>query len=155
MIAMALNEEYHAMIRTILAPFAVGNKGLMQKRGGVFYICSEKGFARMDGKRVTDHASAPGCRPALNIDVLRVLAVFASAKQLLDGAEALREAIGGCARMKVRSCCRRRRCCCCLWCSDARPGAGAHASGARSLRPARWASPRPTRPRPSPSTCGS
>ena len=157
MAAMALNEDYHAMMRTVLAPFAVGDKGLMQKKGGVFYICPEKGLPRMDGKRVTDHAHAPGCRPALNIDVLRVLAVFATPEQLLRAAEALRAKFGGCARFKVGSVPPLAVCCCChrcaLWVSLLLLSPLAALTAARSLP--RWASPRPTRTPRRASTCGS
>ena len=155
MAAMALNEDYHATMRTVLAPFAVGDKGLMQKKGGAFYICSEKGLPRMDGKRVTDHARAPGCRPALNIDVLRVLAVFATPEQLMRAAEALCAKFGGCARFKVGS----TTGCLLLW-LDARCAPLplllsplAALTAARSLP--RWASPRPTRKPRRASTCGS
>ena len=51
-------------------------------------------------KRVTDHAAAPGCRPALNIDVLRVLGVCRSPHELLAAMAALEARFGGCGRVK-------------------------------------------------------
>ena len=49
---------------------------------------------------MTDHAAAPGCRPALNIDVLRVLGVCRSPRELLAAMAALEARFGGCGRVK-------------------------------------------------------
>merc|ERR1719331_3298442 len=85
------------MMRETLAAHTVAGKGLMQQRDGVYYMCPEKGVARMECKRVTDHAAAPGCRPALNIDVLRVCR---SPRELLAAMAALEARFGGCGRVK-------------------------------------------------------
>ena len=45
-----------------------------------------KGVPRMDGKRSTDHAAAQGCRPALNIDVIRLIAVAKTPELLVAAA---------------------------------------------------------------------
>ena len=103
MLAMALNEQFHEMMREALGPVLVKGKGLMAKnKDGSWRITPEKGYARMECKRVTDHAAAPGCRPALNIDVLRVLGVCATPEHMMVVMEKLRLKLGGCARVKVR-----------------------------------------------------
>ena len=48
MIAMALNAEFHAMMRETLGAHTVAGKGLMQQKDGVYYMCPEKGVARME-----------------------------------------------------------------------------------------------------------
>ena len=48
MIAMALNADFHAMMRETLAAHTVAGKGLMQQKDGVYYMCPEKGVARME-----------------------------------------------------------------------------------------------------------
>ena len=48
MIAMALNDQFHAMMRETLAAHTVAGKGLMQQKDGVYYMCPEKGVARME-----------------------------------------------------------------------------------------------------------
>ena len=105
LVAMALNKKYHKMMRDLLGVWVVEGKGLMVRgKDGLWRLTPPKGYARMDGKRVTDHVSASGCRPGLNVDVLRVLAVCATPEKLLAVMRALHKKFGGCGRVKV-SCC--------------------------------------------------
>jgi len=103
LLAMALNAQFHAMMREVLGPLVVSGKGLMARnKNGSWRVTPEKGVARMECKRVTDHAAAPGCRSALNIDVLRVLGVVCAApEELVAVMEALCVRLGGCLRVKV------------------------------------------------------
>ena len=49
LMAKALNEEFHAKMRKILAPFVVKDEGIMQKnKNGSWRLTSEKGVARME-----------------------------------------------------------------------------------------------------------
>jgi hypothetical protein len=100
MIGMALNGRFHELMREVLGPHCVAGAGLMQKKGGTWFVCAEKGVARMECKRVTDHGGAPGCRPALNIDVLRILGVCETAEQMLAAMAALKARFAGCGRVK-------------------------------------------------------
>ena len=76
MLAMALNERFHAKMRGVLGPHVVAGEGVMARnKDGSWRLTPEKGVARMVCKQLTDHAREPGCRPGFNIDVLRVLAV--------------------------------------------------------------------------------
>ena len=56
-----------------------------------------------DSKRLTDHSDADGCRPALNIDVMRVIAVCKTAAQLKKAVQKLGKTFKGCGRVKVRT----------------------------------------------------
>jgi ankyrin repeat protein len=101
MLGMVLNEQFHAMMREVLEPFAVPGLGLFERGvDGACYICPEKGVARMECKRVTDHAGAAGCRPGLNIDVVRVLVVCETPDQMTKALAALGARFGGCGRVK-------------------------------------------------------
>ena len=101
MLAMALNARFHARMRDALGPHVVAGEGVMQKgRDGAWRLTPEKGVARMEGKRVSDHVTAPGCRPALNVDVLRVIGVCATPARLRAALEALGARFGGCGRVK-------------------------------------------------------
>merc|ERR1711995_252554 len=61
MLAMALNARFHARMRDALGPHVVAGEGVMQKgRDGAWRLTPEKGVARMEGKRVSDHVTAPG-----------------------------------------------------------------------------------------------
>jgi ankyrin repeat protein len=101
MMAQALNEQFHAMMREVLGPHIVAGEGVMaQNADGSWRLTPEKGVARMECKRVTDHAGARGCRPALNIDVLRVIGVCMTAEQLMAAVAALGARFGGCGRVK-------------------------------------------------------
>jgi hypothetical protein len=101
MIAKALNEKYHEMVRKVLAPYVVEGAGVMEKdKKGHPRICPEKGVARMECKRVTDHSLKTGCRPAFNIDVLRIIGVCETPEQLKAAIKALLAAFGGCGRIK-------------------------------------------------------
>ena len=105
LVAMALNKKYHKMMRDLLGVWVVEGKGLMVRgKDGRWRLTPPKGYARMDGKRVTDHVSASGCRPGLNVDVLRVLAVCATPEKLLAVMRALHKKFGGCGRVKVSRC---------------------------------------------------
>ena len=78
MIAMAFNTEFHAMMRETLGAHTVAGKGLMQQKGGAWYMCPEKGVARMEwcvtGEAADVHvlalcrpprvAASPACLPA-------------------------------------------------------------------------------------------
>jgi ankyrin repeat protein len=101
MIAMALNERFHGMMRGVLGPHVVANEGVMAKNAdGSWRLTPEKGVARMECKRVTDHGSAPGCRPALNIDVLRIIGVCETPDHLREAMGDLSAQFEGCARVK-------------------------------------------------------
>ena len=52
-------------------------------------------------KLATDHRHALGCRPALNIDVLRVIGVCETPGQLRDATQAVGRRFRGCGRVKV------------------------------------------------------
>jgi hypothetical protein len=96
-----LNPQFHAKMREALAPFAVAGVGLFERRAdGACYVCPEKGAARMECKRVTDHAGAAGCRPGLNIDVVRVLVVCETPAQMAAALAALGARYDGCLRVK-------------------------------------------------------
>ena len=56
-----------------------------------------------DSKRLTDHNDADGCRPVLNIDVMRIIAVCKTAAQLKAAVKKLGAKFGGCGRIKVRT----------------------------------------------------
>ena len=49
---------------------------------------------------MTDHAAEAGCRPACNIDVLRVLGVCRGGREMLASMAALEARFGGCGRVK-------------------------------------------------------
>jgi hypothetical protein len=101
MIAMALNEEYHEMMRETLGPIVVSGKGVMaQNKDSSWRLAPEKGIARMECKRVTDHSGLNGCRPAANIDVLRVIGVCETPEQLQEVMEKMNHRFGGCGRVK-------------------------------------------------------
>jgi hypothetical protein len=100
MIAIALNEQFHEAMRDLLGPYAVAGKGLTQQKGGQWYICAEKGVARMECKRLSDHRDLDGCRPAANIDVLRVLGVCDTPVKLLDAMQAVKVQNDGFGRVK-------------------------------------------------------
>ena len=105
LVAMALNAQFHSMMIKVLGPWVVDGKGLMARgKDGRRRRTPPKAYPRMDGKRVTDHAAAPGCRPGLNVDVLRVLAVCATPTKMLSALGALQEKFGGCGRVKVICC---------------------------------------------------
>lgn len=55
----------------------------------------------MHSKRLTDHNDADGCRPALNIDVMRIIGVCETAAQLTAAVQKLGETFNGCGRIKV------------------------------------------------------
>jgi ankyrin repeat protein len=83
MLAMALNEDFHAMMREVLGPHVVEGEGVMaQNTDGSWRLTPEKGVARMLCKQLTDHRPESGCRPGFNIDVLRVLGVCPTADKL-------------------------------------------------------------------------
>jgi hypothetical protein len=101
MLAMALNERFHATMREVLGPHVVAGEGVMaQNKDGSWRLTPEKGVARMECKRVTDHAPESGCRPAFNIDVLRVLAVCKTADKVKKALQALGARFDGCGRVK-------------------------------------------------------
>jgi hypothetical protein len=62
--------------------------------------------ARTEAKRCSDHAGAAGCRPALNVDVLRTIGVcktpaaLAALAALAAALAALGARFGGCGRVK-------------------------------------------------------
>jgi len=101
MLAMALNERFHTLMREVLGPHVVAGEGVMaQNKDGSWRLTPEKGVARMECKRVTDHAPESGCRPAFNIDVLRVLAVCKTADKVKQALQALGARFDGCGRVK-------------------------------------------------------
>ena len=101
MLAMALNERFHAKMREVLGPHVVAGEGVMaQNKDGSWRLTPEKGVARMECKRVTDHAPERGCRPAFNIDALRVLAVCKTAADVVAALQVLGARFGGCGRVK-------------------------------------------------------
>jgi ankyrin repeat protein len=101
MMAMALNKRFHKMMREVLGPYVVIDLGVMaQGKDGAWRLTPEKGVARMECKRVTDHINACGCRPALNIDVMRVIGVCKTPAQLKAALAALGARFGGCGRVK-------------------------------------------------------
>ena len=101
LIAIALNPKFHEMMREVLEPFVVGGEGVMERfKDGRWRLTPAKGVARMECKRTTDHVCAPGCRPALNIDVLRVIGVCKTPAQLMKALNALGSRFGGCGRVK-------------------------------------------------------
>ena len=67
---------------------------------GSWRLTPEKGVARMLCKLLTDHEPERGCGPGFNIDVLRVLAVCATAADVVAALEALGARFGGCGRVK-------------------------------------------------------
>jgi hypothetical protein len=99
LVARALKEQFHAMMRETLGPHVVAGEGVMAADGD-WRLTAPKGVARMDAKRVTDHGDAPGCLPALNIDVLRVIGVCATADKLRAALAALGARFEGCGRVK-------------------------------------------------------
>ena len=101
MLAMALNERFHATMREVLGPHVVAGEGVMaQNKDGSWRLTPEKGVARMVCKQLTDHAREPGCRPASNIDVLRVLAVCKTPADVKKALAALGLCFDGCGRVK-------------------------------------------------------
>jgi len=101
MLAMALNERFHATMREVLGPHVVAGEGVMaQNKDGSWRLTPEKGLARMECKRVTDHAPESGCRPSFDIDVLRVLAVCRTADKVKQALQALGAWFDGCGRVK-------------------------------------------------------
>jgi ankyrin repeat protein len=102
MVAAALNEQFHEMMREVLGPHVVDGEGVMAMSKGrrEYRLTPPKGVARMECKRITDHVRAPGCRPALNIDVLRVIGVCETPGKLETALEALGARFGGCGRVK-------------------------------------------------------
>ena len=101
MLAMALNERFHAKMREALGPHVVAGKGVMARnKDGSWRVTPEKGVARMECKRDTDHAHEGGCRPAFNIDVLRVLAVCKTPADVKKALTALGLCFDGCGRVK-------------------------------------------------------
>jgi ankyrin repeat protein len=101
MMGMALNKQFHEMMRKVLGPHVMAGEGVMAKgKGGGWRLTLEKGVARMECKRVTDHCGAPGCRPGLNIDVLRIIGVCETPEQLKAALAALGARFRGCGRVK-------------------------------------------------------
>ena len=107
LMALALNEQFHGMMRAALGPFVVAGEGIMaQGKDGVWRLTPPKGVARMECKRVTDHMHGSdgvptvGCRSGLNIDVLRIIGVCATPEQLKAAMVALGALFGGCGRVK-------------------------------------------------------
>ena len=101
MMAMALNEHFHKMMREVLGPHVVAGEGVMEKgAGGAWRKTPVKGVARMECKRVTDHRPLDGCRPAANIDVMRVIGVCETAEEMEAVLAALGARFGGCGRVK-------------------------------------------------------
>ena len=101
MLAMALNERFHAKMREVLGPHVVAGEGVMaQNKDGSWRLTPEKGVARMECKRLTDHAPESGCRPSFNIDVLRVLAVCETVVKVKEALQVLGARFGGCGRVK-------------------------------------------------------
>lgn len=100
MIAMALNGRFHEMMVEVLRAHVVDGVGVMEKKNGRIKLCPEKGVARMECKRLTDHRHVPGCRPAMNIDVLRILGVCRNWRNLCNAMAALDTRFGGCGRVK-------------------------------------------------------
>ena len=56
-----------------------------------------------NSKRLTDHNDKGGCRPALNIDVMRIIGVCKTAAKLKAAIKELGETFRGCGRIKVRT----------------------------------------------------
>ena len=101
MLAQALNSAFHEMMRAVLGPHVVAGEGVMARaKDGHWRLTPEKGVARMEGKRITDHAPAAGCRTMLNVDVLRVIGVCKTADQLRAAVAALGARFEGCGRVK-------------------------------------------------------
>ena len=101
MLAMALNEVFHAKVRDVLAEHVMAGEGIMAKnKDGSWRLTPEKGVARMEGKRLADHKPESGCRPGFNIDVLRVLGVCPSPAALKAALAALGARFEGCGRVK-------------------------------------------------------
>jgi ankyrin repeat protein len=101
MAGMALNDDFHAMMREVLGPHVVAGEGVMaQNADGSWRLTPEKGVARMECKRLTDHGPESGCRPGFNIDVLRVLGVCPTADKLKAALADLGTRFEGCGRVK-------------------------------------------------------
>ena len=73
---------------------------MAQNKDGSWRLTPEKGVARMECKRVTDHAPESGCRPSFNIDVLRVLAVCKTPADVVTALTALGAWFDGGGRVK-------------------------------------------------------
>jgi hypothetical protein len=58
--------------------------------------------AHIFSKRLTDHNDAHGCRPALNIDVMRIIGVCKTVVQMKAALQKLGKTFKGCGRVKVR-----------------------------------------------------
>jgi hypothetical protein len=102
MMALALNEQFHEMMRSVLRPHVVAGLGVLaqSKENGEWRLTPVKGYARMECKRITDHSGAPGCRPGLNIDVARAIGVCETPEQLKAALAALGALFDGCGRVK-------------------------------------------------------
>lgn len=97
MVSTAVNQRFHEMAREALAPHAIPGLGAMKLDAKVSPV---KGFARMNNKRVKDHHSEEGCRPALNVDCCRLIAVVESAEALVATVRAIAKQFGGVGRIK-------------------------------------------------------
>jgi hypothetical protein len=103
MISIAVNVKFHERSRVALAPHAIPGLGVMKlaKNGkDDFALSPEKGFARMNSKRTTDHRSSSGCRPALNIDCCRLIVVVQTPEDLVAAVNAVAIEYGGVGRVK-------------------------------------------------------
>jgi len=101
MLATVLNGPFHAMTRAPLGPIVVPGEGVMELNAdGTPRETPVKGAARMEAKRVGDHVRELGCRPALNIDTVRVIGVCETPVDLRAAQEALREEFKGGGRVK-------------------------------------------------------
>ena len=103
MLASVLNVQFHAEMRKTLGPHVVPSEGVMAKdKDDNWRLTPAKGFARMECKRLdpSDHSCKPGCRPALNVDVLRIIGVCQTPADLKAALEAMNKRFGGCGRVK-------------------------------------------------------
>jgi len=87
LIAIALDEPFAAAVTDALADLLVGGS---VSTGGI------KGYQRMHNKMMSpeDHYHEAVPRPACNIDIVRCLAVFATAEEMLDAFSRLSQVFG-------------------------------------------------------------
>jgi ankyrin repeat protein len=101
MLSLALNDGFHVAARGALAPHIVPGEGVMERgRAGEWRLTPPKGWARQNNKRTTDHRKEPGCRPALNIDAVRLIGVAPSPAKMASAAQAVAGRFNGVGRIK-------------------------------------------------------
>jgi hypothetical protein len=98
LISLAINGDFHDSAREALAEFVLDGEGVMARGNDAeFRLTSPKSIARMKDKcnSWSDHRRENGCRPALNIDALRLLAVAQTSENLFAAAHAIAVKYGG------------------------------------------------------------